>query len=195
MRDVAEIQAVERRENGVGDAAVRARTGKGWDEWLAVLDADGARDLSHKEIVELVGRHLPAEDGWWQQMVTVGYEQARGLRAKHQKPEGFQISRSKTVAAPIARLYAAFTDPSSQAEWLGQDVVGTITPRTCNLDKSARLLWTDGRTTVDALFYEKGAGKSQVALQHSKLGSADEAAAMKAYWGERLDALKSLLEA
>jgi hypothetical protein len=37
---VAETQAVERRENGVGDAAVRARTGKGWDEWLAVLDAD-----------------------------------------------------------------------------------------------------------------------------------------------------------
>ena len=189
------MQAVERRKNGVGDAAVRARTGKGWDEWLAVLDADGARNLSHKEIVELVGRHLPAEDGWWQQMVTVGYEQARGLRAKHQKPEGFQISRSKTVAAPIARLYAAFTDPSSQAAWLGQDVVAAITPRTCNLDKSARLLWTDGQTTVDALFYEKGAGKSQIALQHSRLGSADEAAAMKAYWGERLDALKSLLEA
>jgi hypothetical protein len=192
---VAETQAVERRENGVGDAAVRARTGKGWDERLAVLDADGARKLSHKEIVDLVGRHLPAEDGWWQQMVTVGYEQARGLRAKHQKPEGFQISRSKTVAVPIARLYAAFTDPSSQAAWLGQDVVDAIAPRTCNLDTSARLLWTDGRTTVDALFYEKGAGRSRVALQHSKLGSAEEAAAMKAYWGERLDALKSLLEA
>lgn len=192
---MAETQAVERRENGVGDAAVRARTGKGWDEWLAVLDADGARDLGHKEIVELVGRHLPVEDGWWQQMVTVSYEQARGLRMRHQKPEGFQISRSKTVAVPIARLYAAFTEPLSQAAWLGRDVVDGITPRTCNLDKSARLLWTDGHTTVDALFYEKGAGKSQVALQHSKLGSAEEAAAMKAYWGERLDALKSLLEA
>src|SRR5688500_291329 len=173
---MAETQAVERRENGVGDAAVRARTGKGWDEWLEILDADGARDLGHREIVDLVGRHLPAEDGWWQQMVTVGYEQARGLRAKRQKPEGFQISRSKTVAVPIARLYAAFIEPASQAEWLGQDVVAMIVPRTCHLDKSARLLWTDGRTTVDALFYEKGAGKSQVALQHSKLANADEAA-------------------
>ena len=191
---MAGTQALERREDGVGDAAVRARTGKGWDEWLAVLDADGARDLGHKEIVELVGRHLPADDGWWQQMVTVAYEQARGLRAKHQKPEGFQISRSKTVAAPVSRLYAAFVDPSSQAAWLGPDVAAAITPRTCNVDKSARLLWTDGRTTVDALFYEKGAGRSQVALQHSKLASAEEAAAMKAYWGERLDALKSLLE-
>ena len=191
---MAETQAVERRENGVSDAAVRARTGRGWDEWLAALDADGAQDLGHKEIVELVGRHLPAVDGGWQQMVTVGYEQARGLRAKHQKPEGFQISRSKTVAVPISRLYAAFTDPSMQVAWLGHDVAETITPRTCHVDKSARLLWTDGRTTVDALFYEKGEGRSQVALQHSKLASADEAAAMKAYWGERLDALKALLE-
>jgi len=191
---VAETQAAERRENGVSDAAVRARTGKGWDEWLAALDADGARNLGHKEIVELVGRHLPAEDGWWQQMVTVGYEQARGLRAKHQKPEGFQISRSKTVAVPISRLYAAFAEPSIQVVWLGQDVAEAITPRTCHVDKSARLLWTDGRTIVDALFYEKGEGRSQVALQHSKLASADEAAAMKAYWGERLDALKALLE-
>jgi hypothetical protein len=99
------------------------------------------------------------------------------------------------VAVPIARLYAVFTDLSSQAAWLGQDVVDAIAPRTCKLDTSARLLWTDGRTTVDALFYEKGAGRSQVALQHSKLGSAEEVAAMKAYWGERLDALKSLLEA
>ena len=39
---MAETATVERRENGVGDAAVRARTGKGWDKWLAVLDADGA---------------------------------------------------------------------------------------------------------------------------------------------------------
>ncbi len=192
---MAETPTAEGRVNGVSDAAVRARTGKGWDAWLAVLDADGARELGHREIVELVGRHLRAEDGWWQQMVTVGYEQARGLRAKHQKPEGFQISRSKTVGVPISRLYDAFTDPTVQAAWLGQDVVAGITPRTCNLDKSARLLWTDGRTTVDALFYEKGDGKSQIALQHSKLGNADEAATMKAYWGERLDALKSLLEA
>jgi hypothetical protein len=187
--------AAERREGGVGDAAIRARTGRGWDEWLAVLDADGAHGLSHREIVELVGRHLPAEDGWWQQMVTVGYEQARGLRAKHQKPEGFQISRSKTVAVPVSRLYAAFTEASLLAAWLGQDVVAAITPRKCVLDKSARMLWTDGQTTVDALFYEKGEGRSQVTLQHSKLGSADEATAMKAYWGEKLDGLKALLEA
>ena len=40
-------------------------------------------------------------------MVTVGYEQARGLRKKHQRPEGFQVSASRTVAVPIAVAFAA----------------------------------------------------------------------------------------
>jgi hypothetical protein len=38
VSDVAET-TVERHVNSVGDAAVRARTGKGWEEWLGVLDA------------------------------------------------------------------------------------------------------------------------------------------------------------
>ena len=184
--------AVKKRE--IRSEAVQMATGTTWDEWIVLLDRAGARKMTHQEIVAVVRDKFKIRP-WWQQMVTVGYEQARGLRARHQKPEGFQISRSKTVSAPISRLYAAFAEPSAQALWLGQDVAARITPRTCHLDKSARLLWTDGRTTVDALFYEKGEDKSQVALQHSKLGSAEEAAAMKAYWGERLDALKLLLEA
>jgi hypothetical protein len=186
--------APERQENRVGDAAVRARTGKGWDEWIAILDAEGAQSLGHKEIVAIVDRHLPGNDGWWPQMVTVGYEQARGLRVKHQKPEGFEISRSKTIQAPAARLYAAWTEPALLAQWFGQETAAAVTMRKCTPDKSARLLWSDGHTTVEALFYPKGEQRTQVALQHSKLASAEQADDMKAYWGEKLDILKSLLE-
>jgi hypothetical protein len=38
---MAETGTVERRENGVGDATVRAWTGKGWDEWLT-SEGEGA---------------------------------------------------------------------------------------------------------------------------------------------------------
>jgi|GEM_PF-4858550 len=38
-------------------------------------------------------------------MVAVGYEQARGLRQKNQSAQGFQVTSSKTVAVPVARLY------------------------------------------------------------------------------------------
>jgi hypothetical protein len=49
-------------------------------------------------------------------------------------------------------------------------------------------------THVEALFYAKDTRKSQVSVQHSKLADADEAARMQAYWGERLEKLKELLE-
>lgn len=188
---MAEAELAVRHEAKVGDAAVQARTGRTWAEWFAILDAAGARALNHRQIVALVGEHHP-DDGWWQQMVTVTYEQARGLRAKHEKPEGFQISRSKTVSVPLSTLYAAWADPVLRNRWLGDE---PIVVRTCAPDKSFRALWSDGRTTIAVLFYAKGAGRGQLALQHSKLASAEDAAAMQAAWGERLDRLKTLLEA
>ena len=80
---------------GVSDAAVQAKTGKGWQEWFALLDAAGARQMSHKEIAARLYDQLGCPD-WWSQMVAVGYEQERGLREKHQTPAGYQVSASKT---------------------------------------------------------------------------------------------------
>ncbi len=47
---------------------------------------------------------------WWCQMVAVTFEQARGLREKHQKPGGYEISASKTVATPLQDLFGAWAD-------------------------------------------------------------------------------------
>ena len=60
--------------------------------------------------------------------------------------------------------------------------------------KSIRITWADGNTAVSANFYEKGIQKSQVAVQHGKLKSAQEAEAMKAFWKERLGRLKTILD-
>src|SRR5262249_726901 len=101
---------------GIRSEAVRAKTGKGWAGWFAILDKAGAAKWSHKEIAKHVDE-LGCGD-WWSQMVTVGYEQARGLRVKHQTAEGFSASGSKTVGVPIAKLYAAWEDPKMRAKWL-----------------------------------------------------------------------------
>ncbi|HET9291576.1 MAG TPA: DUF4287 domain-containing protein, partial [Actinomycetes bacterium] len=62
------------------EQAIRANTGRGWDEWFALLDEWGGAERPHPEIVRwLVGEH--GVPGWWAQGVTVGYERARGLRA------------------------------------------------------------------------------------------------------------------
>ncbi|MBI3242153.1 MAG: hypothetical protein HYZ49_07660 [Chloroflexi bacterium] len=174
---------------GISAEAVKAKTGKTWAEWLKALDAEGCRKMTHKEIVAVVGGKFGVGD-WWQQMVTVGYEQARGLRQKHQKPEGFQVSASKTLAAPVETVFKAWHDARARKKWLAEPIaVSKATP-----GKSLRLKWGDGKSSADVNLYVKGEAKTQVTVQHSKLKSAKEAAAMKKFWGEALNALKASLE-
>src|SRR4051794_10771179 len=92
----------------IGDDAVAAKTGKTWAQWYKLLDAAGCRTKTHREIVAVVSEKYDVGP-WWRQMVTVGYERARGLRVKHQTAKGFSVSASKTVAVPIGKLYAAWT--------------------------------------------------------------------------------------
>src|SRR6476660_9640069 len=113
MKDPTPAEKVKR----IGSDAVRAKTGKGWDEGLAALDVAGARQLNPKQIVaDLAEQHNIG--AWWQQMLTVGYEQARGLRAKHQKPDGYSISRNETIPVPPSVAFAAWTERRKRARWL-----------------------------------------------------------------------------
>jgi hypothetical protein len=93
------------------DEVVRANTGWTWEEWFALLDAWGGAERPHPEIARwLVGEH--GVPGWWAQGVTVGYEQARGLRAPGQRRGGlFEVNASRTVAVPVDRLYEASSTP------------------------------------------------------------------------------------
>src|SRR5216117_1433710 len=83
----------------MSDAAVVRATGKKWAEWFAILDKAGAKKLTHQQIVAVLAKKHGLAP-WWQQMVTVTYEQARGLRKVHERPDGYSISRSKTLPVP-----------------------------------------------------------------------------------------------
>jgi uncharacterized protein YndB with AHSA1/START domain len=176
---------------GISPEAVEAKTGKAWPEWLAILDKAGARKMNHKEIVAHLSEHHPEVGGWWTQMVTVGYEQARGLREKHQKPEGYEISGSKTIAVPVATLFEAWEDPKIRNRWLKEKnlIIRKATP-----SKTMRITWVDGKSKLDVYFTAKGAQKSQVAVLHGKLTSKAAAAKMKAYWAEALERLSGCLK-
>ena len=172
---------------GISSAAVEKATGRGWAAWLKRLDADGAADLSHKQIAErLHDEHGVSE--WWSQMVTVGYEQARGRRIKHQMTKGFEISVSKTVNVPVSRLYACWADARLRARWLGVK----FEVRKATKTKSMRITWPDG-THVDANFFSKGPGKSYVGVGHAKLADAKAAERAKKMWRGYLEAMAESL--
>jgi uncharacterized protein YndB with AHSA1/START domain len=174
----------------MSDAAVKAKTGKDWKEWFIILDTAGALKLSHQEIV----KYLHTKQGlgpWWRQMVTVTYEQARGLRELYQKPGGYSISVSRTVNVPLRKLYKAFATEKARKTWLSED---GLVIRKATADKSMRVTWNDRKTSVEIGFYSKGDNKSQVAVQHSKLPDAKASAKMKSYWVKALDRLRATLE-
>ena len=124
-------------------------------------------------------------------MVTVGFEQQRGLRQKNHAPGGYQVSVSKTVAVPIATLYKAWENEVVRERWLADDPIAI---RRATPDKSMRMTWSADDSSVDANFYDRGGTKSQVTIQHSKMADAEDVARMRDYWRHSLSRLKEILE-
>lgn len=173
----------------IGDEALKKKTGRDWQEWFALLDKEGAVKLTHKEIVAMVQEQLTLTS-WWGQMIAVGYEQERGLRAPHEKPSGFEISVSKTIKIPVGMAFLLFQDVKLRKRWL-KDPAYEIRKATEN--KSLRITWPDG-TSVVTDFYPKSANKTQIVVQHQKVATAKAAEKLKSYWAEQLERLKSTFE-
>ncbi|MCW3842050.1 hypothetical protein ONA70_18275 [Micromonospora yasonensis] len=175
----------------VSAALLRERTGHDWDEWFGRLDAWGAVDRTHTQTARwLVTAHeVP---GWWAQTITVGYEQARGLRVPGQRRGGgFEATGSRTVAVPVAVLFEAFADEAVRRRWL-PDVAVRV--RTATAAKSFRADWAGGPSRIAVGFTPVSETKARVAVLHEKLTDAAAADRLKAYWRDRLAALKQLLE-
>ncbi len=176
----------------ISDDAICSQTGHTWAEWFELLDAAEGTSMNHKELVAYIGRNHPGVSEWWRQMLTVGYEQARGLREKHFKPDGFEVSRSKTIGVSVSRLYKAWEDYEMRQQWLPEH---DLHIRQATRDRSMRITWSDGASSVDANFYPKGDEKCQIVVQHRKLPNSEQAEAVKGFWSNRLINLKKLLEA
>lgn len=185
----APVQPSTRR---MSSDAVRNRTGRGWDEWFALLDAWNATAHSHTEIA----RWLVEEHGvgaWWAQGVSVAYEQERGMRAPAQHVDGaFAANASKTIDVAAQRISEAFTDPVLRERWLPG---ARIVIRTSRAGKSVTADWNGGASRLSVYLTVKGETKTQVGLQHQRLADAATAERMKTHWRSALARLKSLLEA
>lgn len=173
------------------DAHVRERTGRGWDEWFALLDDWGATKRTHTEIA----RHLSEDarvDHWWSQNIAVTYEQTRGMREPGQGSDGYFIaSATKTINVPADRVFESFIDPGLREQWLPGIKVHV---RTATAPKIFRADWEDEPTRISVAITPKGEKKAHVAINHEKLTDAGTAAQKKAFWRDHLAELKQLLE-
>jgi len=185
------MNATDHAEPGGSGEGMRRATGRDRGGWFAVLDAWGAAGRPYREIAAwLTGEH--GVSSWWAQKLIVEYEQARGLRAAGVRPDGtFTVGASKTVAVPAERLYAAFVDAEVRELWLPGVA---MRERTSQPGRSARFDWDDGATRVNVSVAAAGEARSQAAVEHERLPDTRAAEEAKAYWRERLDVLKTVLE-
>ncbi|MSQ32298.1 MAG: hypothetical protein EXR59_03550 [Dehalococcoidia bacterium] len=65
---------------------------------------------------------------------------------------------------------------------------------TATKDKAVRGKWEGGKSRMDANFYSKGEGKSQISISHTKLTDKADVASVKEYWASALEKMKTLLE-
>jgi hypothetical protein len=172
-------------------AALRRSTGRDRADWFAILDTWGAAGREYRTIADfLTGEH--GVSAWWAQKLIVEYEQARGLRDPGARPDGtFAAGASKSVAVPLDELFAAVLEADLRAAWLPGVV---LHQRTSQPARSIRFDLDDGSTRVNVTFAASGEARSQVAVEHDHLPTARDAAERRAYWRERLAALKTFLE-
>jgi hypothetical protein len=174
----------------VSNAKMLEATGRGWETWLATLDGWGARDRKRSDTVEFltVDHGVP---GWYAMAITTGFERTRGLRLKHQQPDGYTVYGSKTIGVSSEVALEAFVDERARRQWLTD---GTLSLRSAKTSRAAYFDWEGGPTRVTVSFEAKGPNKVTVSVAHERLRDSTEAEAAKAAWKQRLAALKAYME-
>jgi uncharacterized protein YndB with AHSA1/START domain len=172
------------------DDAMRRGSGKGHEEWFALLDAWGATEHKHGEIARWLSE-THGVPGWWTQNITVNYERARGMRRPGQMSDGFSVGVTRTIAADPERLLDAFSNEPVRRRWL-PDV--SMRRRPTRAELTARFDWADPPSRIVVNVLDKGAGKALVSVGHEKLPDAQAAEQLKAAWRGWLGALKTLIE-
>ncbi len=109
----------------VTDTAVKEATGRDWKAWMQRLDKARAAELNHKQLVALLAEEV--ESSWWQQSISVAYEQSRGKRVVGETADtGFQVGVQRTLPITAAEAWELVTDQPQR--WLGAGAEAKFEP-------------------------------------------------------------------
>ncbi len=191
-------------QDEVAAARVLAATGLPLEHWFDVLERFDALTHGHTA----AARHLREVHGvssWYSQNVTGIFERARGRRVRNQTCAGdFEVSITKVVPAPLARVAAALESARARRRWLGgaaRDLLraleaGLRAPRCRGVrvsERDVRLRYSADGLTVELRVTPKSAEKCAVAVGVLKLPDAQAVATQRAAWRGALEALKAFV--
>lgn len=189
------------------DDACKQATGKTITEWKQHLANKPELAGKRRETINYLHEAMN-KDVWWPTTLWVEMQREQGVVLKDGKPDGYNICCTKTISAPIEKVFAAFTN-GQVADWLGDsakaDASSNLSDARGNRgsatrvreNKDLRYKWqtagSPDETDVDVMFTEK-AGKTGIVLNHNRIQTRDEADGLRRAWGESFDRLKALME-
>jgi hypothetical protein len=104
-------------------------------------------------------------------------------QAVKKRSAGFAVRASKTLNSTAAKTFAAWTDSRRRARWL----VGVkLTIRQAAAPKFVRLTCEDDGTEISVAITAKGRSRCVVAVDHTRLASAQLVAERRHCWKEML---------
>jgi uncharacterized protein YndB with AHSA1/START domain len=168
------------RVGSVTEDAMRANTGKTWEEWFKILDKAGARMMDPDEIAVLLQKQTGLSH-WWSQRVALAYARGEPLAKR------YEVTLTKIVAVPRATIWEAWHDSATLAQWLPDarfEVSKEVPPKLLQLD------WPDETRVTVRLFERRG--KTRMVVSHGKLAETD-APRQQQYWSAALDRLIAIL--
>lgn len=194
-------------KGGLSDAKAIEKTGHDLAHWFGVLDRFNAVEKGHTA----AARHLNDDykvPGWYCQGITVAYERARGVRAQNQRCDGaFEVSVSKVMTAPAAKVIKAFTDARTRKRWIGEvdpklasALTSAVTDKSAKgfvvrPDGLARFRYKWDGTIVQMYLQPKPGDKTSLVVQHTKLAGASDVEQRRREWKAAFAAIARILAA
>jgi len=105
-------------------------------------------------------------------------------------PSRLSVRATKVVAAPVATVFAAWTEPRRRARWLAGV---PITVRAVQAPGAIQLTCDDDGTDIAVRLAPRGRTQCAVTVHHTRLASAQMVAERRHCWKEMLRGLQQYL--
>ena len=196
-------------DNPVTDAACKKASGKTFKEWFAWIEKKWPEWPKRRVVVYTIYEE-ECKDIWWATTIGVEYERHKEMK-KDGLYEGYSICSTKTLNAPMSKVYEAWAKMDEMKKWM--DEVGgkmkegeTVTSGAkrkyevlrLRKDKDLRFDYHDhdftAVTRIDVMLEDKGKGKCGINVHHKRLQTREEADGSRNTWADAMTRLKSLVE-
>lgn len=201
------MKVVNKPDFVVDDATCLADTGKSFAEWFAILDAFDGLKKGRRDSVQ----HLYAMKAniWWMTTIYVEYEKLHGVIKKDGLAEGYTICVTKTINAPVEKVYSIWN--SNLVDWYEDGATqdlreeGTLTCaggtkgtfKRIRENKDLRMVWEHPGCVAPMMLdvqFQDTKGKTLMNAMTSRVQTRGETDGLREAWSAALTRLKTLAE-